>query len=97
MPRQYSAVRRVRLCVDVTGDPAAKPLVLLHALGLPRKYSPSQPQTIRTTALTWVRTVLDELRHHVVGRTHHDANRDLFVVGDLLPVRLGKSRAKNAP
>ena len=32
-----------------------------------------------------------------MGRTHHDANHDLVVVGDLLPVRLGKSRAGRRP
>ena len=30
------AVRGIRLCAEVTGDPAGRPLVLIHALGLDR-------------------------------------------------------------
>jgi pimeloyl-ACP methyl ester carboxylesterase len=41
--------RGVRLCVDVTGDPAARPLVLLHALGLDKSsWDPVAPAFART-------------------------------------------------
>jgi hypothetical protein len=33
----------------------------------------------------------------LVGRTYHYANHDLVVVGDPLPVRLRRSRARKAP
>jgi 3-oxoadipate enol-lactonase len=49
MARQYFVVRGVRLCVDATGDPAARPLVLLHALGLDRSsWDPVAPAFART-------------------------------------------------
>jgi hypothetical protein len=31
-----------------------------------------------------------------VGRTHHDANHDLVVTGDLLPIRLRWSGSRKA-
>ncbi len=34
MTVQHFAVRGIRLCADVTGNPAGMPLVLIHALGL---------------------------------------------------------------
>lgn len=34
MAEQHITVRGIRLCADVTGNPAGMPLVLVHALGL---------------------------------------------------------------
>lgn len=49
MARQYFAVRGVRLCAQVTGAPGARPLVLLHALGLDKSsWDPVAPALART-------------------------------------------------
>jgi 3-oxoadipate enol-lactonase len=54
MTVEHVAVRGVRLCVDVTGNPAGRPLVLVHALGLDKssfdEVAPAFAQTHRVYA-----------------------------------------------